>query len=44
LLTFEILVDREEVFNLTKNVRTDVRVILEFDIPRIPGRASDEPL
>ena len=44
LFAFEILVDREEVFNLTENVRTDVRVILEFYIPRIPGRVGDDLL
>ena len=35
LFAFKILVNSEEVFNLTENVRADVRVILEFDIPRI---------
>jgi hypothetical protein len=44
LLPFEILVNREEMFNFTENVRMDVRVILQFDIPRIPRRVSDDLL
>ena len=37
LLAFKVLVNCEEVFDFTQDVRTDVRVILEFYIPGIPA-------
>ena len=44
LLAFEILVEREEVFYFTETMETDVSIILEFEIPRIPGRVCDDLL